>query len=86
MYSHPGRTAGEPFTELAFRAIDHIVLRVANAEPLFRLLMERLELPVVWPIDEAAFATFGWAGVGNTKLELWASSSNADIPVHVGPG
>lgn len=71
-------------TETAFRGIDHAVLRVLDAKPLFRLLTEDLGLPIVWPLEEAAFATFGWVGLGNTNLEIWASSSNADIPAHVG--
>jgi len=83
-YTHGLINTSKPLTKSAFRGIDHIVLRVVHAKPLFRLLTERLKLPVVWPIEEAAFATFGWAGVGNTNLEIWASSSNADIPSDVG--
>jgi catechol 2,3-dioxygenase-like lactoylglutathione lyase family enzyme len=71
-------------TPKAFLGIDHVVLRVLDAKPLFGLLTERLGLPIVWPLEEAAFATFGWVGVGNTNLEIWAASSNADIPAHVG--
>jgi len=67
----------------AFRSIDHVVIRVDDARPLFRLLTERLGLPVVWPLQEAAFATFGWVGIGNTNLEIWASANNADIPANV---
>ena len=70
-------------TEPTFRSIDHIVLRVADAKHVFRLLTEHLGLPITWALEEAEFATFGWASVGNTNLEIWASSNNDDIPAEV---
>ena len=69
----------------AYRAIDHVILRLATAEPLFRLLSETFQLPVAWPLQRADFATYGWVHVGNTDLELWAASSNTDLPAHAQP-
>lgn len=69
----------------AYRTIDHVVLRLVTAEPLFRLLSETFQLHVSWPLQRADFATYGWVHVGNTDLELWAASSNTDLPAHAQP-
>lgn len=69
----------------AYRSIDHVVLRLVTAEPLFKLLSETFQLPVSWPLQRADFATYGWVHVGNTDLELWAASSNTDLPAHAQP-
>lgn len=69
----------------AYRSIDHVVLRLVTAEPLFKLLSETFQLPVSWPLQRADFATYGWVHVGNTDLELWAASSNIDLPAHAQP-
>lgn len=44
------------------------------------MLSGPLGLPVTWPLERASFATFGWIGVGNTNLEIWAAASNSDLP------
>lgn len=64
----------------AYQGLDHIVLRLAQAERLHALLSGPLGLPVTWPLERAPFATFGWIGVGNTNLEIWAAASNSDLP------
>lgn len=69
----------------AYRSIDHVVLRLVTAEPLFMLLSDTFQLPVAWPLQRADFATYGWVHVGNTDLELWAASSNVDLPAHAQP-
>lgn len=63
-----------------WQAIDHLMLRVAQAEPLFDALAQDLGLPVVWPLQCAGFATYGWIGIGNTALEVWAAADNGDLP------
>ena len=68
-------TAARPF-----RGVDHLVIRVADARPLFDLFATVLGLPVTWPLEQASFATFGWIGVGNANLEIWADAKNADLP------
>lgn len=35
---------------------------------------------MTWPLERAAFATFGWIGLGNTNLEIWAATDNSDLP------
>ena len=69
----------------AYRSIDHIMLRLTNAEPLFDLFSRAFGLPVAWPLQHAAFATYGWVHAGNTDLEFWAAASNADLPEHAQP-
>lgn len=61
------------------------MLRLAEAEPLFDLFSRVFELPVAWPLQRTAFATYGWVHVGNTDLEFWAAASNADLPAHAQP-
>jgi hypothetical protein len=69
----------------AYRAIDHVVVRLQTAEPLFALLSDTFGLPVAWPLQRAEFATYGWIHVGNTDIELWAAAANDDLPVHAQP-
>lgn len=69
----------------AFRSIDHVMLRLPAVEPLFHLLSDTFALPVAWPLQRAEFATYGWVHVGHTDLELWAATSNADLPAHAQP-
>lgn len=69
----------------AYRSVDHVMLRLSAAEPLFQLFSDTFALPVAWPLQHAEFATYGWIHVGNTHLELWAATSNADLPPHAPP-
>ena len=63
-----------------WQAIDHLMLRVERAEPLFDWLHLDLNLPITWPLRHADFATYGWIGIGNTQLEVWAAARNDDLP------
>lgn len=63
-----------------WQAIDHLMLRVERAEPLFDWLHRDLNLPITWPLRHADFATYGWIGIGNTQLEVWAAARNDDLP------
>jgi len=74
-----------PMPPPPYRSIDHIMLRLGAAEPLFDLFSRVFELPVAWPLQHAAFATYGWVHLGNTDLEFWAAASNADLPPHAQP-
>ena len=62
------------------RSVDHIMVRVKTAEPLFELFSRTLALPVSWPLQISDFATFGWVTVGNANLEFWAAADNSDLP------
>lgn len=64
----------------AYRSIDHVMLRLEAAEPLFKLFSETFGLPVAWPLQRTGFATYGWVHVGNTDLEFWAAADNGDLP------
>jgi hypothetical protein len=66
-----------------YRSLDHVVVRVQAAEPLYKLFSETFGLPVSWPLQHSGFASFGWVNVGNTNLEIWAAASNADLPADV---
>jgi hypothetical protein len=65
----------------AARDVDHIMVRVQEAEPLMNLFGSELGLPVSWPITRTDFATYGWITLGNANLEFWASRNNDDLPV-----
>jgi hypothetical protein len=71
---------GEQVATRPYLGIDHVVLRTAAAEALFDLLHRQLGLPATWPLQHAPFATYGWIGVGNTNLEIWAAADNSDLP------
>lgn len=67
-------------TERSYGGIDHVVIRTGDAASLYELFSVHLGLPVIWPLENAAFATFGWIGLGNTNLEIWAATDNSDLP------
>jgi hypothetical protein len=67
-------------TKRAYRGIDHVVIRTGDAAQLYELFSVQLGLPVTWPLEVASFATFGWIGLGNTNLEIWAAADNSDLP------
>lgn len=60
---------------------DHLSVRVNDAEQVHRLFAEVFALPVAWPLQSLTFAKFSWVSVGNTNIEFWQSSSNADLPL-----
>lgn len=67
-------------TKPIYQAVDHLIIRLPDIEPLFSLFNNVFGLPVSWPQQSSSFATFGWINVGNTNLELWAAASNSDLP------
>lgn len=68
-----------------FHAVDHIMIRVLDVEPLLSLFATIFDLPISWPKQTSGFATFAWVHVGNTELEFWASASNSDLPLDSQP-
>ena len=64
----------------AFKSIDHVLVRVKNAQVMMDLFATTLGLPVSWPLQSNDFATYGWVTLGNTNLEFWASINNGDLP------
>lgn len=69
-------------SESTTKGVDHIMVRVQEAEPLMDLFASRLGLPISWPLTRTEFATYGWITLGNTNLEFWASSNNEDLPAN----
>ena len=67
-------------TTLVFSGVDHIMVRVEEAEPLLILFSDILGLPVSWPLQRTEFATYAWVTLGNTNLEFWAAANNTDLP------
>lgn len=64
----------------AITGVDHIMVRVEEAEPLLILFSEIFGLPVSWPLQRKEFANYAWVTLGNTNLEFWAAANNADLP------
>lgn len=69
----------------SYRAVDHVMVRALNIDRLLWLFSNVFELPISWPKESNSFATFAWVHVGNTDLELWASTNNKDLPVDCQP-
>lgn len=52
------------------RQVDHVLIKVADPEPLFKLLSQTLELPVAWPLKSYGFFASGGVFAGNVNLEV----------------
>jgi hypothetical protein len=52
------------------RQIDHILLKTDDAQALFSLLTDTLQIPVAWPIFTYRGFRSGAAGFGNVNLEV----------------
>jgi hypothetical protein len=68
-----------------YRAIDHIVIRLPEADGISALFGETFRLPTTWPLQQSNFATFSWVSLGNTNLEFWAATDNSDLPADAQP-
>lgn len=62
--------------EVLVRQIDHIIIRSDEAEGLFRLFSEKLNLPVVWPYRSYGAFSSGGVGFGNVNIELMLRSES----------
>jgi hypothetical protein len=64
--------------------IDHVLCRARDADGLFRVFVETLQLPVAWPMAE--YGGFVSAGVrlGNVNLEILRATPDALQDVHTG--
>ncbi len=52
------------------RQVDHIQIWTNDAEAVFRLLSEKLALPVAWPFTSYGAKSSGGVSLGNVNLEL----------------
>jgi hypothetical protein len=57
-------------TSAIIRQIDHILVRTDDAQALFTLLTDTLQIPVAWPIFTYRGFHSGAAGFGNVNLEV----------------
>jgi hypothetical protein len=64
--------------ELIVKQLDHLVVRVDNPKPLFRLLSETLNLPVAWPLRSYPSFTSGGVTFGNLYLEIISCAPQRD--------
>jgi hypothetical protein len=55
--------------------VDHIIIQTADAQALFALLTDTLELPVAWPLRSYGFFTSGGAFAGNVNIEILLQSN-----------
>jgi hypothetical protein len=67
------------------KQLDHLIVRMDNPLPLFKLLSETFQLPVAWPLRTYPSFTSGGITLGNLYLELLscapqrgAASRNSD--------
>lgn len=58
--------------------IDHVVVGASDAEGLFSLLVDTLELPVAWPMSDYGSFASGGVGLGNVNLEVSRSANGND--------
>jgi hypothetical protein len=52
------------------KQLDHLIARVDDPEPLFKLLSETFQLPVAWPLRAYPAFTSGGITLGNLYLEI----------------
>ncbi len=66
----PGRGA-KP--KPAIWQVDRILVQTADPRGLFDLFVDRLQLPIAWPVGESAGQSSGGVGAGNVTIELFQS-------------
>lgn len=62
------------------KQLDHIIARTSDANALFSVFSETLQLPVAWPVRSLQSFTSGGISLGNLYLEILSvgSQSNSD--------
>ncbi len=60
------------------KQLDHLIVRVDDPQPLFRLLSETLNLPIAWPLRSYPSFTSGGITLGNLYLELLSCAPQRD--------
>ena len=60
------------------RQVDHILIGSSDADELFSLLADTLQLPVAWPMSNYGFFTSGGVAVGNVNLEVFKERGSGD--------
>lgn len=52
------------------KQLDHLIARMDDPQPLFKLMSETLQLPVAWPLRSYPSFTSGGVTLGNLYLEM----------------
>jgi hypothetical protein len=68
------------------RQIDHILLKTDDAQALFALLTDTLQIPVAWPIFTYRGFHSGAAGFGNVNLEVLQHAEGEAPEFALAPG
>ncbi len=61
--------------------MDHILVASSDAEMLFSVLSDTLQLPVAWPMSDYGSFASGGIAVGNVNLEVFGVPMHADSVV-----
>jgi hypothetical protein len=59
------------------KQLDHLIVRVDDPAPLFKLLSETLQLPIAWPLRAYPSFTSGGITLGNLYLELLSCGTHS---------
>ena len=60
------------------KQLDHLIVRVDDPQPLFKLMSETLKLPIAWPMRSYPSFTSGGITLGNLYLELLSCAPQRD--------
>jgi hypothetical protein len=60
------------------KQLDHMMVRVDDPQPLFKLLTETLKLPIAWPLCSYPSFTSGGVTLGNFYLEVISCAPQRD--------
>ena len=60
--------------------VDHLLIDAGDADELFRLFAEKLELPVAWPFNDYGGFQSGGVSLGNLNLECFATADSPREP------
>jgi hypothetical protein len=67
------------------KQLDHVIARVDDPQPLFKLLSETLQLPIAWPLRSYPSFTSGGIALGNLYLEVLSCASQQDASSNNSP-
>ncbi|MBL8800495.1 MAG: hypothetical protein JNN27_00745 [Planctomycetes bacterium] len=62
------------------RQVDHVLLEATQAQELFALASETLELPIAWPFTDYGGFASGGVSLGNVNLEVLSAAPRGEAP------
>jgi hypothetical protein len=75
-----GPPTGVPSDVAFVRQVDHVLLEASQAQELFALASQTLELPVAWPFTDYGGFASGGVSLGNVNLEVLSAAPRGDAP------